>query len=273
MKIHVLGSTGMLGNYIVKYLTNCDYEVIPYSRSILDVYTFDINWFSKRVKSDDIVINCVGLLKPNIKSHEHAIVVNKNFPLILDLLSERIGNKLINFSSDCVYSGSKGTYIETDKCDALDYYGITKRHEYLNSTVMRLSFIGEELYNKIGFLEFALKNKGTEVLGYSNCLWNGLTGLEIAKIIDKMIRNEGISFWRGVRHIFSNKVVSKLELLELINKIYSLDLKVVDHRATNISGTSISNVLDRSLSTIYTPISIPDMECMLTEQKNYIYEY
>lgn len=269
MKIHVLGSTGMLGNYVYRYLKSCDYDVIPYSRGILNVYNFDLNQFAGRVGSNDVVVNCIGLVKPNIKTYEDAIIVNSNFPLVLDLLKERIGFELINFSSDCVFSGSKGNYTERDECDALDYYALTKKHENLKSTVMRLSFIGEERYNKIGLLEFALKNKNNKVFGYTNCMWNGLTGLEIAKIIDRMIRNDGITFWSGVRHIFSNQVISKLELLELINRVYNLNLKVVEHKATDICGTSIYNILDRSLTSIYEPLLVPHLEDMLYQQRNF----
>jgi dTDP-4-dehydrorhamnose reductase len=269
MKIHVLGSTGMLGNYIYSYLKSCGYNTVPYNRKALNVYGFDLNGFAKLLTSDDVVVNCIGLLKPNIKIYEDAVTVNSNFPLILDLLKERIGFELINFSSDCVYSGSKGNYTEYDECDALDYYALTKKHDNLKSTVMRLSFIGEERYNKIGLLEFALKNKNNKVFGYTNCMWNGLTGLEIAKIIDRMIRKDNITFWSGIRHIFSNKIMSKFEILKLINKVYKLNLTIVEHRATNISDTKINDTLDRSLSTIYTPIVVPDLEDMLLQQKNF----
>jgi dTDP-4-dehydrorhamnose reductase len=270
MKIHVLGSTGMLGGYVVKFLTKCGYDVIPYSRNDLDVFNFNIKRFEKDVQSDDVVVNCIGLLKPSINSYEHAIVVNKNFPLILDFLSSNIGNKLINFSSDCVYTGQKGNYTETDKCDATDFYGLTKDHDYLKTTVMRVSFVGEERYKKIGLLEYALQNKGKDVLGYCNCMWNGITGLEIAKIIDRMIRGEGICFWSGVRHIFSNRSISKLELLKLINNIYRLDLKIHKHIATNITGTAIDGVLDRTLSTVYDQLFVPTIEEMIIEQKEFV---
>jgi dTDP-4-dehydrorhamnose reductase len=269
VKIHVLGSTGMLGGYVVKFLTKCGYSVISYNRNDLDVFNFKLEWFEKKVSSSDIVINCIGVLKPNIYSYEQAIVVNRDFPLILDFLSRNIGYKLINFSSDCVYTGLKGRYIETDRCDATDFYGITKDHNQLKSTVMRVSFIGEERYNKIGILEYARQNRGRDILGYSNCMWNGLTGLEISKIIDRMIRGE-ICFWSGVRHVFSNRSISKLELLELINKIYKLDLKIHNHIATGISGTPINGVLDRTLSTIHAPLHIPTIEEMIIEQKQFM---
>ncbi len=262
----------MLGNYISKFLFRQGYNICSYNRNDINALTFKRDNILLPVAKDDIVINCIGLLKPRIKNEYEARVVNKEFAEILDLMATDIGCRLVNFSSDCVFTGSKGNYIESDICDAQDIYGVTKRHENIKTTVMRLSFIGEESLNKIGLLEFALKNKGASVTGYTNCLWNGVTGLEIAKIIERMIKNEGISFWSGVRHVFSDRTMSKYDILSIINKIYSLKLDIVPVEATEISGTSIKNTLDRSLGTTYNKIAVPSLEDMLYEQKNYIYE-
>lgn len=272
MIIHVLGSNGMLGCYISKYLIQKKYSVKAYTRKDIDVALFNSILFKKNISSNDIVINCIGLLKPRIKNDNEAIVVNREFPLILDNLCYEIGCKLVNFSSDCVYSGEKGRYTEIDECDALDIYGLTKRHDHLKTTVMRLSFIGEELFNKQGLLEFALKNYKKTITGYTNCLWNGVTGLEIAKIIDKMIRNDGINFWGGVRNVFSDKIFSKYEVIQLVNSTYNLNLNIIPTNAKEISGTPIKYTLDRSLSTVYNKIAVPSLREMLYEQRNYIYE-
>ena len=273
MKIHVLGCTGMLGTYVSKYFKQCGYNVEAYDRSRCNVYNFKSTVFAKTLHEDDIIINCIGLLKPNIQSHQHAIDINYNFPLKLDIISKNTNCKLVNFSSDCVFSGDKGSYIETDRYDAYDWYGHTKRHNDLRSTVMRISFIGEEIYNKIGLLEFALKNANRQVTGYTNCLWNGVTGLEVAKLIERMVRNDGISFWSGIRHVYSQAIVSKYELICLLNEIYDLNMTILPTTAKSISGTVINNILDRSLSTIHPVIQLPTLKCMINEQKRFIYEH
>ena len=273
MKIHVLGCNGMLGTYVLKYFKQCGYNVEDYDRSRCNVYGFNPDSFIKTLNTDDVVINCIGLLKPNIQSLDHAIDVNLNFPLQLDSICERVGCNLVNFSSDCVYSGNSGSYTETDSCDADDWYGQTKRHENIKSTVMRVSFIGEERYHKIGLLEFALKNAGKTVTGYTNCLWNGLSGLEIAKLIERMIRADGITFWNGVRHVYSPMAVSKYSMLKMLNEVYNLNLTVLPIEAKDISGSAVNGVLDRTLSTIYNKIKTPSLFEMIREQKNYIYEH
>lgn len=273
MKIHVLGCNGLLGTYISKYFKKCGYSVEEYDRTRCDVYNFDSSMFASILNKDDVVVNCIGVLKPNIQSYQHALDINYSFPLKLDKICINRDCRLVNFSSDCVYSGDKGNYKESDSCDACDWYGLTKRHDEIKSTVMRISFIGEEIYNKIGLLEFALKNANKEITGYTNCLWNGITGLEVAKLIERMVRNDGISFWSGIRHIYSQTVVSKYELICLLNKIYDLNMTVLPVEASAISGTVITNTLNRSLSTIYSRIQVPTLEQMLKEQKGFIYEH
>lgn len=273
MKIHVLGCNGMLGTYVSKYFKQYGYNVEDYDRLRCNVYSFNPDAFLETFGADDVVINCIGLLKPNIKNFDHAIDVNLNFPIQLDVICERVGCKLVNFSSDCVYSGNTGSYTETDACDADDWYGLTKRHEDIKSTVMRVSFIGEERYHKIGLLEFALKNAGKTITGYTNCLWNGLSGLEIAKLIERMTRNDGISFWSGVRHVHSSEAISKYTMLKMIDEAYNLNLTVLPIEATDISGSSVNGVLDRTLATIYNTIETPSLLEMIRQQKNYIYEH
>lgn len=273
MKIHILGCNGMLGTYVSKYFKNCGYFVEDYDRSRCNVYNFNPNTFIKTLCADDVVVNCIGLLKPNIQSFNHAVNVNLNFPLSLDAMCEKIGCNLVNFSSDCVYTGFKGDYIETDSCDANDWYGQTKRQENIKSTVMRISFIGEERFNKIGLLEFARKNTGKKVSGYTNCLWNGLSGLEIAKLIERMVRKDNITFWNGIRHVYSPEKVSKYDMLQMINEAYSLGLTILPVEAKDISGSAVHKILDRTLKTIYNTIKTPSLFEMIREQKNYIYEH
>ena len=263
----------MLGTYVSKYFKECGFTVESYDRSRCNVYNFCADAFGKTLHKNDVVVNCIGLLKPNIQSFEHAVDVNLNFPLQLDAVCQKVGCHLVNFSSDCVYTGSKGRYVETDVCDASDWYGRTKHQEGIKSTVMRVSFIGEERYNKIGILEFARKNAGKEVSGYTNCLWNGLTGLEIAKLIERMVRNDGLSFWNGIRHVYSAAAVSKYDMLHLINEAYDLGLTVLPVEAKEVSGSAVHGTLDRTLATIYNTIETPSLVEMIREQKNYIYEH
>ena len=95
--------------------------------------------------------------------------------------------------------------------------------------------------NKKSFLEWVLSNKNGKINGYSNYYWNGCTCLSIAKYIEKVIENK--TFWKGIRHLHSNDVISKYELACMINEIYDLNINIIKFK--------LDTTINKTLSTIY----------------------
>lgn len=280
MKIIILGSTGLLGTYITNYLTcgaklagERNYRVVALNRKHFDASTRKLpDSIIQTITPSDVVINCTGVLKPNIKKVGEAktIMINSHFPqVVADVCSAR-GARYIHICSDCVFSGDKGSYLETDACDASDLYGRTKSIVPSYGTIIRTSFIGEDDRPAANGLMSFIKSHdtGCRVHGYDNCMWNGITALQLAVIIEHIILTKG--YWAGVRHIFTMDHVSKYDVCRLVNDVYNLQLSVCRYRADNISGSPIppSGSLDRTLSTIYQPIYVPSLEQQLIELKN-----
>lgn len=118
---------------------------------------------------------------------------------------------MIHPTTDCVFSGKKGGYVETDVHDELGSYGMSKSlGEPVGCTCIRTSIIGRELFNKKSFLEWVISNNNGTISGWSNHMWNGITCLEYCGVIEKII-NEHL-FWSGVKHIYSPTSVSKHEM-------------------------------------------------------------
>ena len=120
---------------------------------------------------------------------------------------------------------------------------------------IRTSIIGHEKYNKKSLLEWVISQKDKTINGYSNYLWNGLTCLELSKVISYIIINK--KYWNGVRHIHSPNSVSKYELCQYINEIYKLNINIVDYK--------LESKVDRTLSSIYSLES-----CGISEIRNQI---
>ena len=264
MKIVVLGYTGMLGRYITRY-----FNAFGYSRCHFDAAE-GIPEYNFRVTPEHVVINCIGILKPYIDlvGPIHTIAVNSIFPQQISQYCENRGSKFIHICSDCVYSGKKGQYVETDVCDAGDLYAKTKCIEPTNTTIIRTSFIGEDINEDgVGLLEHVLNQK--TMLGYDNCFWNGVTALQLCKVIEHIIVND--LFWTGVRHIHSPETISKYELCQMIRDVYDLDLNIKRRSAAQIAGTRINGKLDRSLSSLYDvdQYNIPPIESQLYEMMDY----
>ena len=275
MKIIIFGSNGMLGRYVTTYL-KMNHDIIPIDRNQYDVLksTFDdLDIFLKKLlsNSDDetIIINCIGIIPQRTQTNEPEkfLYINSVFPHLLNSFAKKNLCKLIHITTDCVFDGRKGNYNENDEHTEKNIYGVSKSlGEPLTATVIRTSIIGEELENKKSLLEWVKKQDNSNIFGYDNHFWNGVTCLQLSKIIAIIINNK--LYWTGVRHIYSPISVSKYELINLICDIYGLHITLNHHHTINLC--------DKTLSTIYDTNSyfnIPGLREQIIEQKKYSINY
>ncbi|MGG0385980.1 dTDP-4-dehydrorhamnose reductase family protein [Priestia endophytica] len=236
MKLLILGGTGMAGHVLTAYfMQKKDYEVLYTSRDPNDEASIylDVTNF-KRVEEvieltkPDIIINCIGTLNEQANNNPLlAFQVNSLLPHQLAKLIARHQGKLIQISTDCVFSGLEGDYTEDKIPDGTSVYAQSKQlGEIINShnLTIRTSIIGPELKEDGIGLFLWFMNQSGEIKGYEKVLWNGVTTLELAKAIEKMIQHHVT----GLYHLGSSKKVSKYELLTLIQDIFKKnDVKIV----------------------------------------------
>ena len=271
MKIFIFGSNGMLGNYIKSYLSK-SYEIIPLTRKDYDLSQLSINSLNDLLKSqnlqkDDIIINCAGVIPQASKQRglntRLYFTINSLFPVMLSQICDKLGAKMIHITTDCVFSGKDGNYNENSLHDEINDYGMSKSlGELSKATIIRTSIIGEEVNNKRSLVEWVISNKNNTINGYKNHYWNGVTCLQLAKIIQIIIHNN--NFWNGVRHIYSPHTVSKYELVSMINNTYELNI-IINPFETEFRS-------DKSISTIYNinnEFNIPDLKEQIDEIKKY----
>ncbi len=171
------------------------------------------------------VINCIGAIRQRDVDDAQMRAVNAEFPHRLAKVCAGENVPLIQLSTDCVFAGTRGNYLERDTPDAQDAYGRSKAAgEPASAMVVRTSFVGSERHNKRSLLEWVRSNAGKEVDGYANQKWNGVTCLQLAKLLEEVVR-EG-AYRQGVQHYFSPRAVSKYELVSLISEIYGFDVRV-----------------------------------------------
>ena len=178
-------------------------------------------------------------------------------------MCQKLNIKLVHSTTDCVFTGSVGSYTETDLHDETSSYGLTKSlGEPSDCTVIRTSIIGEEVNTTRSLVEWIKSNNCGQVNGYQNHLWNGITCLQYAQILHQMIDQD--IFWQGVRHIFSPEVVSKYQLVKLVNSIYKLNIDVIPSEAL-VSA-------DKSLRTVHETNSlfdIPSLQIQIEEMRKF----
>lgn len=226
MKVVVLGSTGMAGNVISQYLFERGYEVYRSSRSEkpgkyskpLDATNFEAleAWLDE--VNPDILINCVGLLEKACANRpDLGVLMNSYLPHRLEVRYKTGRTRIIHLSTDCVFSGAKGSYREDDVTDGASVYDRSKALGELKNDkdlTFRMSIIGPDIDpNGIGLFNWFMSQKGT-VPGWSKAIWNGISTVELARGIDAAIR-QNLS---GLYQLVPNETISKFELLRLFKE-------------------------------------------------------
>lgn len=287
-KILVLGSTGMLGSMILKYLSsNLKDQIVGTSRQKKigqkNVNFFDADYFLINpqpfsfIKKFDFIINCIGIIKPYCQDDDpkgviNAIKINALFPHKLATFCSK--SKIIQIATDCVYSGKEGNYNEDDKHDPLDVYGKTKslgevkQDNFLN---IRCSIIGPELKRKINLLEWFLAQKnGSTIEGFTHHKWNGVTTLQFAKLVKEIIKKNkfnSLSKVSYIHHFILNNIITKYQLLKIFAKVY--DKKITIKPVNNI-GPKINRTLSTNYNTLSLLFKQTDIKSAVIEIKQHI---
>ncbi len=199
------------------------------------------------------IINCIGVIKPYIDQNnpgsiENAIRINSEFPFLLASAAEKIGAKVIQIATDCVYSGVIGSYRESDLHDATDVYGKTKSSGEVpafNVMHLRVSIIGPEVGRSTSLLEwFRNQPNGARLNGFTDHIWNGVTTHVFGKICLGVIKNN--SFRPGPHHLIPKDNVTKAELLRIFVRAFNRpDIVISDHvNPVGIDRTLVTDDLE-----------------------------
>lgn len=242
----VLGASGMLGNAVLRIMADSPgYQVTGTVRSVRSVALFprdlqrniaigtDVENFDSVVSlfakvRPEVVINCIGLVKQLSEADDPlvALPINALFPHRLARLCAATGARLVHLSTDCVFSGSRGMYLETDVSDAKDLYGRSKylgEVDYPNAITLRTSIIGHELDGARSLIGWFLSQNGP-VKGYRRAIFSGLPTVVVARVIrDYVIPRPDL---HGLFHL-SAEAINKYDLLKLVASIYDKKIDIV----------------------------------------------
>ena len=268
--IIILGTHGMLGWQVLNQFKDSNFNLKCQVRSKknqrtlvkklklnnkISFFNFDlekdkIEVLYKKISKNDIIINCIGKIKPfinenNLNQIEAAIKVNSMFPLLLSKMIKIKNVKIYQIATDCVFSGSDGNYNEMSKHDALDVYGKSKSLGEVNIKNffnIRASIIGKELDTKNSLVEWFLSNEKKEkIFGFKDHLWNGVSTSVFSQILYTII-NEKINIPNNF-HLVPKDKVSKYKLMQFLKNYYGFkDLKIIRKNSNN----KINRVLETS---------------------------
>jgi len=266
-KIFLFGETGMLGKYIYSYFN--DNKNIKITNIHFKIKDNNFDLLENKLIDNDIdeytcVINCIGLIpqrKKGLYTDNEYFLINSIFPHVLWSICRRHNAKMIQPSTDCVFDGKRGGYLETDIHNEINSYGMSKSlGEPSGCTVIRTSIIGKELLNKKSFLEWILSNNNQKIDCFTNHKWNGITCLQYCKIIEKIITDN--IFWCGVRHIYSPTSTNKYELALNISQVFNLNV--------SINPIETNEPIDKTLLSNHPDIfQIPELLVQINDLKSF----
>lgn len=269
-KVLIVGSRGMFGHVLKHMLSNHKiFRVIDISR-LRDESSHTLDLFDLKkldtilsTEAPDVVVNCAGILNDAAESNPATSIFINSF--IPHYLAQRC-KRLIHISTDCVFSGERGSYTESDLKDGKGYYAESKSLGevlYRPHLTIRTSIIGPELKaDGKGLLHWFLRQKDT-IKGYSNAFWSGVSTLQLAKGVIELMDNPEIT---GLVHYTNNNKISKLNLLQLISSVYQSDITIIPFQEYYVDKSLVNTRTDIQLE-------IPEYEKMIQELYSFMEEH
>ena len=268
MRILVIGGNGLLGSACLRLFNKTDgIKVVGTFRSKYDEKQFshsaDQHYFLSdildyRNLSDlfeklrpTVVINCVSVAKSIISEGKvsELIPIYSVVPHVLAELCMNYSSRLIHISSDGVFSGSKGNYLEEDVPDAIDLYGRSKllgEVMYGDTITLRTSLIGHDIGGQNGLVNWLISQKGI-CSGFPKVIFSGFPVIFLAQIIrDNILPNPEL---KGIYHVASDPI-SKYDLLRLISDIYSIKVEIRPDYSININRSLNASKLNEATAFI-----------------------
>lgn len=279
MRILILGGDGMLGHAFFTHFRDYlpTHEVCVTLRRELETYEqFGIfssatTYAGVDARSTDrlvevlaefqpaVVINAIGIVKQRNAAKENlpCIELNALLPHRLAVLCKGVGARLVQLSTDCIFSGKQGNYQESDPSDAEDLYGKTKFlgevHER-HCLTLRTSSVGPELGSSKGLLAWFLSQHGS-VKGFRNAIYTGLTSPELARVVADLLVNHPDA--SGLYQLGGDPI-NKFDLLHLFKTRFHKEIEIIPDETFHCDRSLDSSRFRREFS--YVP---PTWETMV----------
>ncbi|MEO8272549.1 MAG: SDR family oxidoreductase [Chloroflexota bacterium] len=255
-RILVLGANGMLGHQAIRVLAP-EFEVwgacrnpaglpalgVPNGRILAGLDATDPESAEELIKRvrPDLVLNAAGIVKQRLAARDAtlSVQVNSLWPHVVADACMRHGARMVHVSTDCVFSGVKGGYVESDVPDDFDLYGRSKLLGEVadrdHVVTLRTSIVGWQLGEPTGLVGWFAAHRSEALQGFTKAVFSGLTTTALTEVIrDVVLPDPSLS---GLWHV-SAEPIDKFTLLSRLTADlgWTVDLTPVDRP-----------VIDRSL--------------------------
>jgi len=283
-KVLVIG-TGFLGSHLTSEFEKRDMEVIctNYSKKvnqseILDIKNIsDVNQCFKK-HEPELVINCAAYTNIDTIEKNPTIGYSVNFHGAenVAITASKLGIRLVHISTDSIFDGKKGMYLEEDQPNPINYYADSKlkgeqavKNNCQDHVIVRTNFYGLDSESKFLFNKILNDLKlGKKIIGFSDVIF---TPLEVSNL-SQLIYDVATSKYNGILHLASDEIISKYDFCIKIAEVFKLNknsikkgsIDEMKFLAKRPKHTSLSNLKSKEI--IKSPIiSLVDW---LKKQKN-----
>ena len=270
MRVFIFGANGLLGRHIEAEFIYDGINPIHISRKThptLEAKLRDPKDFIQSLGAtrDDVIINALGVtrhrIEGNLKGSDSKSVelINTRLPLALASQAQETGTQVIQIGTDCVFSGERGDYVESDPYDASDTYGRSKAigESAQGLDVIRASSVGPS--GRVGpQLWDWVKNqqKDSTIAGYSNVFWNGVTAKVHARLLLEIVKNRFPI--AGTQHLVPANQISKEQLIKLIAQAEGRrDIRVLSTHVEHSKNMTLSTENISMNSELWNLIGFP----------------
>jgi len=244
-RLLVTGASGLLGLNLALQMTDA-YEVtgvvhengltnVPFRVLAADLAAEDVAERLLDVVEPQALIHCAAMANIDACEHqpERAWAVNAQLPGHLARLAAQRGVRMVHLSTDAVFDGQRGGYVESDEPNPLSVYARTKLDgERLvleanpQAVVARVNFYGWSLGGQRSLAEFFVNNLSAAktVNGFTDVMFCPLMVNDLADLLLKLAEAEELS---GIYHVVSSERLSKYEFGVSLARRFGLDAGLI----------------------------------------------
>jgi dTDP-4-dehydrorhamnose reductase len=274
--ILVLGGEGMLGHKMTQILrkrfpnTACTImgsmndafyrrvDLFNQGPALEKLDAMNLPGFERTIRSGmwDVIVNCIGMVKQREDGNNALlnIALNSLLPHKLAAIASEWGGRVIHFSTDCVFDGKRGKYVEEDASNAEDLYGKSKylgEVSYAHNTLtLRSSFIGRELSQFRSLLEWFLAQNGRTVRGFKGHLYSGVTTNYMASLVSDLIERFP-KLW-GLYQV-TGDTISKYDLLCILRDAFKMDVEIIPDEIETCDRSMIGDKFKNATGLVCPP--------------------
>jgi dTDP-4-dehydrorhamnose reductase len=248
-RVLITGSNGLLGQKVVEILSRSNnYNLLLTSRQEQSVFQDEMLTYRRLDASErpevrkvldefepDVIINTAAMTNVDQCETEREAAWRANVVSVENLVNSAklVGSHLIHISTDYVFDGQNGPYIELDRPNPVSYYGRTKlasenliRTSGISSTIIRTMILYGSGYNvKVNFALWVLKNliEGKPIRVVDDQIGNPTLADDLAFAIIKVMELER----SGLYHISGSDLVSRYDFALALAEVFEFNKKLI----------------------------------------------